>query len=94
MADEVLRRAARMINDLRRLAETLNDAGYPGSAIRLQGFAGLLRGIEGELLQAQFKLDARLLPDDADALASSRFDDDPSTPRKRSGRLSVSSSGR
>ena len=58
MADELLRRAARAINDLRLLANTLNNAGYPGSSIRLQGFAGLLKGLEGELVHAQAKLDA------------------------------------
>jgi hypothetical protein len=51
MADEVLRRAARAITDLRELAKVLNDACYPGSAIRLQGFAGLLKRLDGELVQ-------------------------------------------
>jgi hypothetical protein len=58
MTDEVLRRAACAIKDLRRLARELNDAGYPGSAIRLQGAVGLLQGLEGELIEAQAKLDA------------------------------------
>jgi hypothetical protein len=91
MADEVLRRAARTINDLRALAETLNDAGYPGSAIRLQGFAGWLRGIEGELVQAQVKCDAELL---LDVPVSFCFEDTQTKQRKPSGRLRVTSSGR
>ena len=62
MADEVLRRAARAITDLKKLAKILNDAGYPGDAIRLQGFAGLLRGLEGQLIQAQAKIDAETQP--------------------------------
>jgi hypothetical protein len=52
MPDEVMRRAARAIVDLHHLARELNDAGYCGSAIRLQGAAGLPKGIEGELIQA------------------------------------------
>ena len=95
MADEVLRRAARTINDLHTLAATLNDTGYPGSAIRLQGFAGWLRGIEGELVQAQTKLDAELIPlVDADVPVSCRFENAQPKPRKPSGGLRVSSSGR
>jgi hypothetical protein len=88
MTDEVLKRAARTINDLRTLAETLNDAGYPGSAIRLQGFAGWLRGIEGELVQAQGKFDAELLLDVPD---SCRFEDFQTKQSKPSGRLRVTS---
>lgn len=62
MADEVLRRASRAINDLRKLATALNDAGYPGDAIRLQGFAGLLQGLESELVDAQTRGDAEHSP--------------------------------
>jgi hypothetical protein len=58
MADEVLRCAARTIVDLYHLARELHDADYPGSAIRLQGAAGLLRGLEGELIQAPAGRDA------------------------------------
>jgi hypothetical protein len=61
VADELLRRAARAITDLRRLGTVLNDAGYPRDALRLQGFAGLLMGLEDELADAQKKLDARVL---------------------------------
>jgi hypothetical protein len=62
MADEVLRRAARAITDLNKLATILNDAGYHGDAIRLQGFTGSLRGLEGQLIQAQAKIDAEIQP--------------------------------
>ena len=61
MADEVIRRATRAITDLRKLAAILNDAGYPGDAIRLHGFAGLLKELEGELVDAQTKVDASVL---------------------------------
>ena len=100
MADEVLRRAARAITDLRRLAKALNDAGFPGPAIRLQGFAGLLRGLEVELVRTQAQMDAELiLPIDADELSPSvpdscRFDGDQPKARKPSGRLRVSASAR
>jgi len=60
MADELLRRAARAITDLRRLATTLNEAGYPGDAIRIQGFAGTLRELEDKLAEAQAKIDSGL----------------------------------
>jgi hypothetical protein len=58
MPNEILKRAARVITDLRNLAKTLNDAGYPMSSIRLQGFASVVEQLEGELLQAQ--IDAKL----------------------------------
>lgn len=58
MADEILKRAARAISDLRKLAKCLNDAGYPMSSIRLQRLAGVVQELEGELIQAQAKLDA------------------------------------
>jgi hypothetical protein len=61
MADELLRRAARAITDLRKLATTLNHAGYPGDAIRIHGFAGILRELEGKLADAQAKMDLELL---------------------------------
>lgn len=100
MADEVLRRAARAITDLRRLAKALNDAGFPGPAIRLQGFAGLLRALEGELVQTQSQMDAELiLPIDADELSPSSpdscwVDGDQPNARRPSGRLRVSPSAR
>jgi hypothetical protein len=62
MADEILRRAARIIVDLRTVGKALNDAGHPGSAIRLYGFAGHLRGIESELMRAQTKANAEAAP--------------------------------
>ena len=62
MADEILKRAACTITDLRKLAKNLNDAGYTMSSIRLQGFAGIVQQLEGELIQAQTKLDASELP--------------------------------
>lgn len=58
MSDEILRRAAHAITDLRKLAKALNDAGYPMESIRLQGFAGYVRQLEGELIQAQAKADS------------------------------------
>jgi hypothetical protein len=61
MADELLRRAARAIVDIRNLSSALNDAGYPASAIRLQGVAALLKGLEGELIDAQTMLDAETI---------------------------------
>lgn len=67
MADEILRRAARAITDLRKLATVLNDSGYPASAIRLHGFAGLLKSIEGELVDAQTKMDASSIREGEDA---------------------------
>ena len=60
MTDEILKRAARVIIDLRELAKSLNDAGYPGSSIRLQGMAGVVQSLEGELIKAQEKLDAEV----------------------------------
>lgn len=86
MADEVLRRAARAINDLRKLATTLNDAGYPGDAIRLQGFAGTLLGLEDKLVDAQTEMDAELL----DVATSCRFDRALPQERKRSTRVIAS----
>ena len=70
MADEVLRRAARAIFDLRKLATTLNNAGYPGDAIRIEGFAGTLRELEDKLADAQAKIDSGLL----DASLAEPFD--------------------
>ncbi len=68
MAEEILRRAARAITDLRRLATILNDSGYPASAIRLHGFAGMLKSIEGELVDAQTKMDGRSVRECEDAM--------------------------
>lgn len=62
MADEVFRCAARAINDLNKLATVLNDAGYPGPSIRLQGYAGMLKSLESEFVQAQVKVDASIVP--------------------------------
>ena len=62
MADAILRRAARTIADLRKLSKALNDAGYPMASLRLQGFAGVVKELEGELIQAQSRIDAEQVP--------------------------------
>lgn len=49
MKDELLQRAARAVTDLRVVAKALCDAGYPGAAIRLQGFAAYVRSLGSEL---------------------------------------------
>jgi len=82
MADELLRRAARAITDLRRLATTLNEAGYPGDAIRIQGFAGTLRELENKLAEAQAKVDSEIL----DAPLAKQFTLEHHTQRKSIGR--------
>jgi hypothetical protein len=71
MADEILRRAARAITDLRKLAKVLNDAGYPMASLRLQGFAGVMKALEGEFIQAQAKADAEQVPPSDEAKRAS-----------------------
>ena len=58
MPDEVLRLTTQTIDNLRQLAVTLNRSGHPGSALRLHGFAGMLKEMETELAFAQAKADA------------------------------------
>lgn len=50
---DVSRLSARVVADLRALAQLLIDAGNHGEAIRLQGYAASVRQIEGELLAAE-----------------------------------------
>ncbi len=49
MADDVRSRVARVVADLRELAN-LQTADIPADAIRLQGYAAMVRQLQGELL--------------------------------------------
>lgn len=49
MSDELLRRAVRVIGDLRKIAKVLCDSGFPGAAIRLQGYAAYVQSLGTEL---------------------------------------------
>ena len=54
--NELLLRAARAITDLRKLGVALTKAGHPGHAIRLQGYAAVVKSLENELVEAQLKM--------------------------------------
>lgn len=77
MSDELLTRAARVICDLRKIAKVLCDSGYPGAAIRLQGYAGYVRSLGPELDVANKKIEASsqleernaTIPHDADRIS-------------------------
>lgn len=56
MSDELLRRAVRAIGDLRKIAKVLCDSGFPGAAIRLQGYAAYVQSLGTELDVANQKI--------------------------------------
>lgn len=58
MSDELLRRAVRVIGDLRKIAKVLCDSGFPGAAIRLQGYAAYVQSLGTELDAANQKIAA------------------------------------